>query len=61
MDTQRDDYAEPVSSALCPAWLRESAAVFLLLALVETDLVMRAWLNTVSPPSTADEPLQSNW
>jgi hypothetical protein len=50
MDMQREDYAEPASSALCPAWLRELAALFLLLALVETDLATRAWLDSISPP-----------
>jgi hypothetical protein len=50
MDTQRDDYADPASSALFPAWVRELAAAFLLLALVETDLAMRAWLHSISPP-----------
>jgi hypothetical protein len=49
MDTQRDDYAEPAPSALFPGRVRELAAAFLLLALVETDLATRAWLDSISP------------
>ena len=50
MDIQRADYAEPASSDLFPAWVRELAAAFLLLALVDTDLATRAWLDSISPP-----------
>jgi hypothetical protein len=50
MDTQRDDYAEPVSSAHFPAWVWKLTAVFLLLALDETDLATRVWLDSISPP-----------
>jgi hypothetical protein len=50
METQREDYAEPASSALFPAWVRELLAALLLLAFVETDLATRAWLDSVSPP-----------
>jgi hypothetical protein len=61
MDPQHEDYVEPAPSAYCPAWVRFVAAVVLMLVLVETDLATRAWLDTISPGSAADEPLQTNW
>ena len=57
MDNEHDDYAEPAREGLCRVWLRELAAVFLLLALVETDLVMRAWLDSISVSPTYVEVL----
>lgn len=50
MGELREDYIEPVLSALVPTWFWELTAVFLLLALVETDLATRAWLDSISPP-----------